>query len=386
MVTRGKIVLPTKPDKKGKGTNKMKEGLDVTALVGELQRQAQSKRDIAAPLGDVRVQTEDKALSVLIGDKHRFEGLTETAHNQLGTYLGIPAKFYDRTRNDFPDLYDYNINYLLQKNADKVRMFRTLDNRVRAFLGRSYNRIDNLDLLKYLAPALGAVPGLKYRSTNVTDSYMYIKTVTDEFTGQVRVGQTVRMGAILRNSEVGLASFSAYPFWETLQCLNGMTIERLGSRKYHTGSHISFDEDTYEIYSDEAREADDRAYMLKVRDMVTSVFKPDVFNTLLNDMKEAAETPLGPKPQKTIEVLAKRAGLSKDEEEAVLGHLLNATGLDGGKTQWDLASAVTRTAQDVNSYDRASQLEVLGGRIISLNNDEWRDLNPRRDYSAVFSN
>jgi hypothetical protein len=38
--------------------------------------------------------------------------------------------------------------------------------------------------------------------------------------------------------------------------------------------------------------------------------------------------------------------------------------------QW----AVTRLAQDAENYDRASDLERLGGRIIELPRSEWRQL------------
>jgi hypothetical protein len=39
-----------------------------------------------------------------------------------------------------------------------------------------------------------------------------------------------------------------------------------------------------------------------------------------------------------------------------------------------LHAAVTRAAEDVESYDRASQLEVLGGEIIELAKSDWREL------------
>ena len=57
------------------------------------------------------------------------------------------------------------------------------------------------------------------RSCNVTDRYATIKLVVPAFEGQVRVGQTIRVGVMIANSEVGMGKLIAYYFWEVLQCL-----------------------------------------------------------------------------------------------------------------------------------------------------------------------
>jgi hypothetical protein len=43
-------------------------------------------------------------------------------------------------------------------------------------------------------------------------------------------------------------------------------------------------------------------------------------------------------------------------------------------SQWGLANAVTRAAQDVESYDRATELEALGGDVVILPAGEWKAL------------
>lgn len=35
---------------------------------------------------------------------------------------------------------------------------------------------------------------------------------------------------------------------------------------------------------------------------------------------------------------------------------------------------MTRTAQDVESYDRATELETLGGQILTLDRSQWQVL------------
>jgi hypothetical protein len=39
-----------------------------------------------------------------------------------------------------------------------------------------------------------------------------------------------------------------------------------------------------------------------------------------------------------------------------------------------MANAFTRLSQDVESYDRATELEAVGGNIITLGRSEYREL------------
>ena len=51
----------------------------------------------------------------------------------------------------------------------------------------------------------------------------------------------------------------------------------------------------------------------------------------------------------------------------MLNHLIQG----GDLSKFGLSNAVTRFSQDVESYDRASQLEQLGGEVIALPRSEW---------------
>jgi len=43
-------------------------------------------------------------------------------------------------------------------------------------------------------------------------------------------------------------------------------------------------------------------------------------------------------------------------------------------TQWGLANAVTAYSQRVDSYERATELEKIGGTIMTLTDQEWREV------------
>ena len=91
----------------------------------------------------------------------------------------------------------------------------------------------------------------------------------------------------------------------------------------------------------------------------------NLFEAAVAKMNEAAGQKLG-KPLEVVEVTSKRFGLD-DEKDAILEHFVSG----GDLSKFGLLNAVTRTAQDVESYDRAIELERIGGRILELAPTEW---------------
>ena len=43
-------------------------------------------------------------------------------------------------------------------------------------------------------------------------------------------------------------------------------------------------------------------------------------------------------------------------------------------SRWGLLNAVTAQANEVKSYDRAIELEEMGGKILGMNQSTWRDI------------
>ncbi len=58
------------------------------------------------------------------------------------------------------------------------------------------------------------------------------------------------------------------------------------------------------------------------------------------------------------------------ERTGVLRHLIAGGDLSG----YGLVNAVTHYSQEVEDYDRATDFEVLGGRLIDLSSREWGEL------------
>ena len=69
-----------------------------------------------------------------------------------------------------------------------------------------------------------------------------------------------------------------------------------------------------------------------------------------------------------VEVVKKNYTLNESQGDSILRHLCEG----GDFTQWGLANAVTRTANDEESYEHATNLERIGGKIIELSPKDWK--------------
>lgn len=70
--------------------------------------------------------------------------------------------------------------------------------------------------------------------------------------------------------------------------------------------------------------------------------------------------PTGDNPVKTVEVLGDKYILNKTERANILRHFIMANDY----TAFGLVNAVTRSSQDISDYNRATELERLGGTIL----------------------
>jgi hypothetical protein len=101
---------------------------------------------------------------------------------------------------------------------------------------------------------------------------------------------------------------------------------------------------------------------LKVVDTVDAAMNDALFGQLVDKLRVAAGEPLDAKPSEIVEVVARRFGLTEAEQDGVLHQL--ALGADW--TRYGVVNAVTRIAEDSATYDRAVELERIGGEVLDL--------------------
>ena len=347
----------------------MKQGKELVELAVELQRQAESKRDFVADTRQIEVVTVNRIPNIILkGLEEMFEPNSH-CHGQLAQRVQIPQKYYDRMKDSAPDLLAVNLNHWFRANPEK-RMVRTLDGRARAFLSDKYRPLDNFDLAEAALPMIKEF-GCEVKSCEVTETRFYIKAVTEKIQAEVKVGDIVQAGIAITNSEVGAGSLKVEPLVYRLKCRNGMICADYGMKKYHIGGIGARDfEGAAEFFRTETRIADDKAFFLKVQDTVRGALDKVTFEQIVDKFREAAQQTFNTDPVQVVEEVAKRFTLSDTERGSVLNHLIR----EGDLSKWGLANAVTRTSQDIESYDRATEFETLGSTIIELPKKEWSAL------------
>ncbi len=348
----------------------MKQGRTLTQLAQELERQAASKKDFVADTRRLKIVTTEVGtrLAVANGEVKHYD-IKPHAHRQIADRVGIPAKYYERMLAQQPKLLADNVNTWFDANPER-RLVRLLDDSARAFLSDKFQRIDHFDVVKVALPVLLNTKGVEVVSCEVTDSRLYIKWVNTAMTAEVkgrRVGDVIRAGGILGNSEVGMGSLFVKPFAEQLICLNGMIRDKDAFRRAHLGRAIEGD-NVVQFLTDETKKAEDYAILLKVRDVINAAMDEVAFRKWVDDMQNATEQKIEGNPVAAVQELANQLGLNDGEQNSILRHLIEGADL----SRYGVMNAVTRSSQDLDSYDRATDFEAFGGAVLDLPKSDWK--------------
>lgn len=375
----------------------MKEGRPLASLAEELERQAYVKRDYLTPAGSLQLHSNGRSY-LRIGEDY---AINEVAHGQIAEYAGVPKPFYDRLRSATDQLtvpvyagdeepgykeqpvFDVLVGKLLASKGDEPRLVRTLDGAARAFLSANYNvDLDNWDVFRIAASAIemcGLGPE-NVASCEVTERRLYLKVLSPKLEavvrpenilpghGYLKEPQVVQAGFILTNSETGLGSLAVQQVVMKLMCTN-LWIATDTIRRRHIGKALQADDDGT-VFRDDTRAADARAKLLKIRDHVAEALEETRFRALVASMQETTGIRITGSVEKTVDATAQRFGLSQHEKEKVMQSLIEGADL----SLWGLTNAITATAQTTSSYDRATELEAIGGRFFTMPASEIKQL------------
>lgn len=357
----------------------MKTGSTLQQLATELDRQREAKKDYVAKPTQIMMTAEptgshdigEQRLRLHMGGVGRMP-INRLAQTQAAEHAKIPVRHWDRLAAVAPELLAQEFNAL---RPNESRLVRVLDNRIRALLSPSYRPLDNFDLAEAILPTIAQIDGLRVESCELTERKLYIKAVSERIQSRV-VGDTLYWGLQISNSEVGEGSLAVVPLLFKLSCTNGATFNALANRRAHLGRRMGNDNDSEhvrEFMSDEARQAEDRAFFLKVRDVVKGTLTQDGFKKMVATVEAAAQRrlPEDVKVEELSVVMLRSAGLTETDASGALQHLIRG----GDLSQWGLANAVTRYAQEETvSYDRASELEAIGGDLIVAGPATWDNM------------
>lgn len=283
----------------------MKQGKTLVDLGRELERQRQNRKDFVADTRSLDFATEDgtSVIHVNVGGKLESFGVKDFAHQQIATRLQLPYRYYQKMQDKAPHLLDNNVNVWFQQ-APERRLLRVMDGKVRAFLSDRYRRLDYLELCAAVLPVIHEMKGASIESCEVTESHMYLKVINKRMKAEVTVGDVVQAGFCISNSEIGMGSLRVEPLIYRLVCKNGLIVKEYAQKKYHVGRQVEVEENAYEIYSDETLAQDDRAFFMKVQDIMRCAVDESKFMLTVAKMRESMNIPLEHDPIKEVELLA----------------------------------------------------------------------------------
>jgi hypothetical protein len=141
-------------------------------------------------------------------------------------------------------------------------------------------------------------------------------------------------------------------------------------RKTHVGRMSDASSDEVTVFRDDTLQAEDKAFFLKVRDVVEAAVSEATFQQIAEKMRRTMGIRLRGDPVRTIEMVGTRYLLNEGERSGLLRHLIEG----GDLSAYGLVNAVTHFAQDVDDYDRATEFEALGGRLLEQSKAEWDTL------------
>jgi hypothetical protein len=350
----------------------------LTALATELERRAEAKRDYVADTRHVNAEVVGDAVKLNIGTFGQFD-INDLAHRQIGEATNVPAVYYDKMRKEAPDLLAANVNRWFRQDAAK-KTIRILDGNVRAVLSDRFNTgIEHEDMAARILPVL-IKHDLDIMSADLTERRMYIKVVNKSVSrdlakiggafgdGKHNILRTVSPALTISNSEVGMGAASILGGVYDGFCSNLATFGERSVRKYHVGGRQSVGEDVYALLTDETRRKTDEATLAQMADVVAAAFERARFDSLVDKIEGTASDRIEGDPVKAVSFASKKFGLTEGEGKDVLRHLIEGATL----SRFGLYNAITRASQDVADYDRATELERLGGRIIELPDTEWK--------------
>ena len=355
----------------------MKLGRTLEEVAQEVLRQGETKRDFVAPAKAVRMREPENGGPVVLtlADQAQF-GITATGHEQLATWTDIPRKYYDRMATEAPALLAKNVNCWLTK-SESTRLVRTLDGNARAFRSDKYRRLDYFDLMKAALPVLHEKK-LEIVSCEVTERRLYIKAVDKSVIREVAGARTLSDGSdipygvvspavVISDSEIGDGSLSIEPGTMSHRCKNMHIFRFAAMKKYHVGARAEMTEEFYAMLSDTTRQVTDAGIWLQFADVLRGSFDVPTFEQRLLPLAEATQNRITGDVVKVVDVTASKFKLSETEKAAVLTNLIQG----GDLSQFGLFNAVTRAAEDVESYDRATALERIGGDIVELGKTDF---------------
>jgi hypothetical protein len=351
----------------------MKQGQSLAVMAQAIKYNHETKRDFLVGTESVFLGS-DKRLYLETANSLISFDVSDRTHQQIGARYHIPSNYYQKMLTEAPALLAENLNHWFAVHREK-RMVRTLADDARAFLSDRYMVVDNIDIVEAVFPVLEELGlGKSVVSCHVGPDRMYLKVIHPRLQAEVKPGDIVQSGFVLSNSESGNGATTVQPLIYRLVCTNGLIApdKSLKTRQIHLGRRLNGGGDSFarQFFSQQTLMEERKLYLRQTIDLVRGLCQPEIFDRVVEQMRSATADRIEGQPHKAVEMLARRIKLSETETDGVLNHLL----LAGDLSRYGMLNAVTRYSQDAEQYDRATELEQLGGLVLNMPRADWREV------------
>jgi hypothetical protein len=141
-------------------------------------------------------------------------------------------------------------------------------------------------------PSCSSCPTVRFESVELTETKMYLKCITPRLSYEMAPGDVVQAGVVISNSEVGQGTLSVQPLLypagvqQRLDRVRPLAAQDArGPRARHRGRG------GLQVYQDDTLRADDKAFFLKVRDVVQAAVSEATFRQTAQKMQKTLNPP-----------------------------------------------------------------------------------------------
>ena len=355
-------------------------------LMKRVQNQASRQLDLGVSTPQMQYQIGEKGQASLIleasgGEPTRIFDVNEHCNGQIASSTGFDSRTFARLRYQYPEELSNLVNkiFMTEKKKHTLRAFAQ-DNGLnrhmaRALVSNKFKLFDNHHLLQaVLEPLMESIANWTIVHGDITDKRMYIQFRSRDIEGSgATVNDIMASGIGLSNSEVGAGSVQCYQIVWTLACLNGQQTTNK-TRKAHITSARE-DSGTWELLTEEAKDADNTALILQLRDLTKAYASREMFDEVIEKMRLAHENKINGTAQEAVENLGKVINLTKKETSNVLDGLMATIGQAGyaGEkvSQATMVNAVTAVSH-MADIDNRSDWQRRGSQVLDLSPSDWQ--------------
>lgn len=328
--------------------------MNLQDLVTELERQKEQKWDKKASSKDIRMAENRPYLT--LGEEKSYE-LTPSCHSQLADNLGIPVKYYQRMLADDSKLLADNVNVWLNRQEENPLFIRGMGEKVRAVLSQNYRVIDHYNVLMCSLTELQSHQ-IEIEDCHLSETSMHVKIKSNQMKDFIRHrGDEIIGGVLIANSETGHGAVNIKPRIFRVQCTNGLVLEKFVSRQVHLGNGKEYT-DTELL--------DDQVY-LSIRQSIRETFNQ--FGKIVIMLREATEVTVND-PSRIINNVVREYRMTEEQKDQIL----ISFGMEKDKTKYGIVNAITNAALSQDNFEKAIEMEKIGGRIIEMDNGRFKQL------------